>query len=243
VDSPGAAQSTDDDDASECPEIGRTLVDVHGHEELGELPPVPQAHAQRLPVGSLAGPVVPVEADVAPGIEITERAQRLHGGARAVASEDPAPRIEVGLGGDRPVETDPEDGPPRDLGARRSWTGCSAPGRRPASTRDCPGRRHRAAGGHARRAARRVHRDGHWPQAHRRDAPALAGGGQRDPPGGSPTRTAPVPQRPNSAWSGGSSVTSNDQLLNLLNEHPGVRDALHHGIALNRGVASPSRPR
>src|SRR3954453_1421818 len=91
VDSPGAAQSTDDDDASECPEIGRTLVDVHGHEELGELPPVPQAHAQRLPVGSLAGPVVPVEADVGPGIEITERRpQRLHGGAQAVASEDPA---------------------------------------------------------------------------------------------------------------------------------------------------------
>ncbi|MDX3730857.1 hypothetical protein [Streptomyces caniscabiei] len=40
---------------------------------------------------------------------------------------------------------------------------------------------------------------------------------------------------PNSAWSGGSSVTSNDQLLNVLGEHPGVRDALHHGIALNRG--------
>ncbi|MER5832610.1 hypothetical protein ABT116_17585 [Streptomyces sp. NPDC002130] len=40
---------------------------------------------------------------------------------------------------------------------------------------------------------------------------------------------------PNSPWSGGSSVTSNDQLLNLLGEHPGVRDALHHGIALNRG--------
>ncbi|MFM9702126.1 hypothetical protein [Streptomyces galilaeus] len=40
---------------------------------------------------------------------------------------------------------------------------------------------------------------------------------------------------PDSAWSGGSSVTSSDQLLNLLGEHPGVRDALHHGIALNRG--------
>lgn len=147
------------------------------------------------------------------------------------------PRIEGGLGGDRPDAIDPEDAPPRDLGARCSWTGCSA------STRDCPGRRHRAADGHARRAAHRVHHDGRWPQAHRRDAPALTGGGQRDPPGGSPTRTAPVPQRPNSAWSGGSSVTSNDQLLNLLNEHPGVRDARHHGIALNRGVVSPSRPR
>ncbi|MFJ9059248.1 hypothetical protein [Streptomyces sp. NPDC102409] len=39
---------------------------------------------------------------------------------------------------------------------------------------------------------------------------------------------------PNSAWSGGSSVTSNDQLLAMLGEHPGVRDALQHGIALNR---------
>ncbi|MET7839196.1 hypothetical protein ABZT45_11315 [Streptomyces sp. NPDC005356] len=39
---------------------------------------------------------------------------------------------------------------------------------------------------------------------------------------------------PNSAWSGGSSVTSNDQLLVLLEKHPRVRDALHHGIALNR---------
>ncbi|WP_328920897.1 hypothetical protein OG911_34995 [Streptomyces sp. NBC_00208] len=41
-------------------------------------------------------------------------------------------------------------------------------------------------------------------------------------------------QAPNSAWSGGSSVTSNDQLLVVLEKHPGVRDALHHGIALNR---------
>jgi hypothetical protein len=39
---------------------------------------------------------------------------------------------------------------------------------------------------------------------------------------------------PNSAWSGGSSVTSNDQLLILLEKNPGVRDALTHGIALNR---------
>ncbi|MFH0241805.1 hypothetical protein ACGRHY_05045 [Streptomyces sp. HK10] len=39
---------------------------------------------------------------------------------------------------------------------------------------------------------------------------------------------------PNSAWSGGTSVTSNDQLLDTLGEHPGIRDALHHGIALNR---------
>ncbi|MET7766309.1 hypothetical protein [Streptomyces sp. NPDC005336] len=39
---------------------------------------------------------------------------------------------------------------------------------------------------------------------------------------------------PNSAWSGGSSVTSNDQLLVMLEKHPGIRDALHHGIALNR---------
>ncbi|MET8269468.1 hypothetical protein [Streptomyces sp. NPDC005096] len=41
-------------------------------------------------------------------------------------------------------------------------------------------------------------------------------------------------QTPNSAWSGGSSVTSNDQLLVVLEKHPGIRDALHHGIALNR---------
>ncbi|MEV0179024.1 hypothetical protein AB0I54_06905 [Streptomyces sp. NPDC050625] len=40
---------------------------------------------------------------------------------------------------------------------------------------------------------------------------------------------------PNSAWSGGSSVTSNDQLLDVLGKHPGIRDALQHGIALNRG--------
>ncbi|MFP8884155.1 MULTISPECIES: hypothetical protein [Streptomyces] len=39
---------------------------------------------------------------------------------------------------------------------------------------------------------------------------------------------------PNSAWSGGASVTSNDQLLEMLGKHPGIRDALHHGIALNR---------
>lgn len=39
---------------------------------------------------------------------------------------------------------------------------------------------------------------------------------------------------PNSAWSGGSSVTSNDQLLTMLDRHPGIRDALQHGIALNR---------
>ncbi|BCL32387.1 hypothetical protein ACFFS2_20650 [Streptomyces aurantiacus] len=40
---------------------------------------------------------------------------------------------------------------------------------------------------------------------------------------------------PDSAWGGGSSVTSNDQLLNLLGEHPGIRTALRRGIALNRG--------
>jgi hypothetical protein len=40
---------------------------------------------------------------------------------------------------------------------------------------------------------------------------------------------------PNCSWSGGSSVTSNDQLLTLLEKHPGIRDALHHGVALNRG--------
>jgi hypothetical protein len=39
---------------------------------------------------------------------------------------------------------------------------------------------------------------------------------------------------PNSAWSGGASVTSNDQLLVMLEKHPGIRDALQHGIALNR---------
>ncbi|WP_244942123.1 hypothetical protein [Streptomyces coelicoflavus] len=39
---------------------------------------------------------------------------------------------------------------------------------------------------------------------------------------------------PNSSWSGGSSVTSNDQLLTMLDKHPGIRDALQHGVALNR---------
>lgn len=39
---------------------------------------------------------------------------------------------------------------------------------------------------------------------------------------------------PDSAWSGGSSVTSNDQLLAMLDQHPTIRDALAHGIALNR---------
>ncbi|MDT0401133.1 hypothetical protein [Streptomyces edwardsiae] len=39
---------------------------------------------------------------------------------------------------------------------------------------------------------------------------------------------------PNSSWSGGSSVTSNDQPLTMLDEHPGFRDALQHGVALNR---------
>ncbi|MEU9948433.1 hypothetical protein [Streptomyces sp. NPDC047939] len=39
---------------------------------------------------------------------------------------------------------------------------------------------------------------------------------------------------PDSAWSGGSSVTSNDQLLVMLGKHPGVREALPHGIAFNR---------
>jgi hypothetical protein len=40
---------------------------------------------------------------------------------------------------------------------------------------------------------------------------------------------------PDSAWSGGASLTSNDQLLVMLDEHPGIREALGHGIALNRG--------
>ncbi|KPC78711.1 hypothetical protein ADK82_28500 [Streptomyces sp. NRRL S-4] len=40
---------------------------------------------------------------------------------------------------------------------------------------------------------------------------------------------------PNSAWSGGSSVTSNDQLLSLLGKHPAMRDAVTHGLAFNRG--------
>lgn len=39
---------------------------------------------------------------------------------------------------------------------------------------------------------------------------------------------------PNSAWSGAAAVTSNDQLLEMLGTHPAIRDALHHGIALNR---------
>jgi hypothetical protein len=42
-------------------------------------------------------------------------------------------------------------------------------------------------------------------------------------------------QTPDSPWSGGSSVVSNDQLLVMLEKHPGIRDALHHGLALNRG--------
>ncbi|MFF2367533.1 hypothetical protein ACFVU0_33155 [Streptomyces sp. NPDC058122] len=48
------------------------------------------------------------------------------------------------------------------------------------------------------------------------------------------TRLHPYLHAPNSAWSGGSSVTSNDQLLALLEKNPGVRGALAHGIALNR---------
>lgn len=39
---------------------------------------------------------------------------------------------------------------------------------------------------------------------------------------------------PNSSWSGAPAVTSNDQLLRVLDEHPGIREALHRGIALNR---------
>ncbi|GAB3119844.1 hypothetical protein GCM10027160_34700 [Streptomyces calidiresistens] len=39
---------------------------------------------------------------------------------------------------------------------------------------------------------------------------------------------------PNSAWSGGVSVTSHDQLLTVLEQHPGIREALPRGIALNR---------
>lgn len=40
---------------------------------------------------------------------------------------------------------------------------------------------------------------------------------------------------PNSSWSGGVSLTSNDQLLTLLEHHPGIREAVLHGAALNRG--------
>jgi hypothetical protein len=39
---------------------------------------------------------------------------------------------------------------------------------------------------------------------------------------------------PDSAWSGGASVTSNDQLLAILDKHPGIRDAVNQGIVLNR---------
>lgn len=37
-------------------------------------------------------------------------------------------------------------------------------------------------------------------------------------------------------WGGASSQISNDQLLAVLEEHPGMRDAVIHGIALNRGM-------
>ncbi|WP_329611531.1 hypothetical protein [Kitasatospora herbaricolor] len=38
-----------------------------------------------------------------------------------------------------------------------------------------------------------------------------------------------------SAWSGASSMTSNDQLLELLSQHPAMREALTYGQSLNRG--------
>ena len=38
-----------------------------------------------------------------------------------------------------------------------------------------------------------------------------------------------------SAWSGASSMTSNDQLLDLLAQHPGMREALTYGQSINRG--------
>lgn len=37
-------------------------------------------------------------------------------------------------------------------------------------------------------------------------------------------------------WSGASSQISNDQLLALLEEHPRMREAVAHGIAINRGM-------
>jgi hypothetical protein len=68
-----------------------------------------------------------------------------------------------------------------------------------------------------------------------RDAPALAGEANATHLAAALRGLHLCCSTPNSAWSGGSSVTSNDQLLDLLGKHPGIRDALPHGIALNRG--------
>ncbi|WP_432048178.1 hypothetical protein [Streptomyces asiaticus] len=40
---------------------------------------------------------------------------------------------------------------------------------------------------------------------------------------------------PESAWSGQSSVISNDQLLAVLGEHPGMREAVKRGVVMNKG--------
>ncbi|MYR26620.1 MULTISPECIES: hypothetical protein [unclassified Streptomyces] len=37
-------------------------------------------------------------------------------------------------------------------------------------------------------------------------------------------------------WSGGSSLITNDQLVTILNEHPGMREAIIRGMALNRAI-------
>jgi len=42
--------------------------------------------------------------------------------------------------------------------------------------------------------------------------------------------------QPDSAWSGGSALTTNDQLLMMLEQHPGMREAISRGIALNRAM-------
>ncbi|MGW7395216.1 hypothetical protein ACWGH7_01705 [Streptomyces cyaneofuscatus] len=41
---------------------------------------------------------------------------------------------------------------------------------------------------------------------------------------------------PDGNWSGSSAVVSNDQLLSILKQHPGMREAIHHGVTLNRAV-------
>ncbi|MGC0422225.1 hypothetical protein [Embleya sp. AB8] len=42
--------------------------------------------------------------------------------------------------------------------------------------------------------------------------------------------------QPDTSWSGGSTGITNDQLLRVLEEHPGMRDAINHGLILNRAI-------
>ncbi|MCX5377506.1 hypothetical protein [Streptomyces sp. NBC_00091] len=42
--------------------------------------------------------------------------------------------------------------------------------------------------------------------------------------------------QPDLGWSGASSLVSNDQLLGILEQHPEMRNAVNHGIQLNRGT-------